>query len=85
MIDMAYSEYQWMDIFSGNLRELMRESRMTQRELAKESGLSEAMISRYLNKKCMPSVAALSSIAHVFPCANIDELLYFGDRVETRI
>ena len=82
---MAMSEYQWMETFSNNLRTLMAESGMTQRELAEESGLSEVNISRYLNKKRMPSVAALASIAHVFPCADIYDLLYFQDRVETRI
>lgn len=82
---MAISEYEWMEIFSNNLRTLLSESGMTQRELAEESGLSEANISRYLNKKRMPSVAALSSIAHAFPCADIYDLLYFYDRVETRI
>lgn len=82
---MPMSEYQWMDIFGDNLRELIRDAGMTQRELAEESGVSEAMISRYINKKCMPSVAALASIAHALPCADLDDLLYFGDRVETRI
>lgn len=82
---MPMSEYRWMDIFGDNLRELIKDAGMTQRELAEESGVSEAMISRYINKKCMPSVAALASIAYALPCADLDDLLYFGDRVETRI
>ena len=82
---MSISEYEWMEIFSNNLKALMDESGITQAELAKESGLTEASISRYLNKKRMPSVSALSNIAHVFPCADITDLLYFYDRVETRI
>ena len=82
---MAMSEYEWLDIFSDNLKDLMKEAGMTQRELAEESGLTEASISRYIHKKRMPSVAALASIAYALPCADLDDLLYFGDRVETRI
>ena len=31
---MAMSEVEWLDIFSGNLRDLLKEARMTQIDLA---------------------------------------------------
>ena len=82
---MAMSEIEWMDTFGDNLRDLMKDARISQRELAEESGLSEATISRYINKRRMPSAAALASLAHALPCADLSDLVYFGDRVETRI
>ncbi len=84
---MAMSEVEWIDIFSGNLRSLLDETGMTQRELAKASGISEVMISKYLRKQCMPSVAALVNIYHVFNQylnVTINDILYFYDRLEFR-
>ena len=43
------SEVEWLREFSINLRRMMWDARMTQRELADLSGLSESCISRYLN------------------------------------
>ena len=82
---MAMSELEWMTIFAGNLRTLMAEANMTLSDLAEESGLSKSTISRYLNKQRMPNAAALASLAHALPCAEINDLVYFYDRVETRI
>lgn len=78
------SEVQWMRIFAGNLRSMLKENRMTQRELAKATGISEGTISRYLNAQCMPSVNALVNIANEFPCTDICDLLYFGDKIEMK-
>ena len=74
---MVMSEVEWMKIFAGNLRSLMEESRMTQQELSRMTGISQGTISRYLNAQCMPSVNALVNIADAFPCADINDLLYF--------
>lgn len=81
---MAMSEVEWMNIFAGNLRSLMEESRMTQRELSRRTGISEGTISRYLNAQCMPSVNALVNIAYEFPLASINDLLCFDDRMELK-
>lgn len=78
------SEVQWMKTFAINLRELLRQSHMTQQELADRTGISKGTISRYLNAQCMPSVNALVNIAHEFPCADIYDLLYFNDRMELK-
>lgn len=78
------TELQWMRIFAGNLQSLMDEERMSQNELAKRTGISQATISRYLSARCMPSVNALINIAHVFKGVEITDLLYFYDRIEMR-
>lgn len=84
---MAMSEFEWIDIFSGNLRSLLDETGMTQQELANKTGLSKATISKYLNGQVMPSVAALVNIYHVFNQylnVTINDILYFYDRLEFR-
>lgn len=81
------SEVQWIDTFAGNLRSLLDETGMSQRELAKLTGISEVTISKYLHRQCMPSVAALVNIYHVFNQyvnVSINDLLYFYDKLEFR-
>lgn len=77
------SELEWMDIFGDNLKSLLEEQWMSQQELADATGISKSTISRYINKQCMPSVAALVNIAYALNC-EIDDILYFGDRLELR-
>ena len=74
------SEAEWMREFSINLRRMMWDARMTQRELADLSGLSEACVSRYLSGTRMPTVKAIINLAYVFGCS-IDDLIDFGSRV----
>ena len=74
------SEAEWMREFSINLRRMMWDARITQRELADLSGLSEACISRYLNGTRMPTVKALINLSYVFGCST-DDLIDFGVRI----
>ena len=62
------SELEVIDIFADNLRDLMQEVGITQRELADESGVTEATISRYLNKQRMPTLKAFLNICYVLEC-----------------
>lgn len=77
------SELEWMDIFGDNLKSLLEEQWMSQQELADATGISKSTISKYIHKQCMPSVAALVNIAYALNC-EIDDILYFGDRLEFR-
>lgn len=74
------SELEWLDIFAGNLAEILWEIGMTQKELAELTGLSEGTISKYLTRQQMPGVKALVNIGYAL---NIDlnELIDFGDRI----
>lgn len=72
------SELEFIDIFGDNLRDLMREVGITQRELAREAGLSESVVSDYLNKRKMIGVRALINICIVLDCEITDILPYGG-------
>lgn len=72
------SEVEWIEIFGQNLDEMLVEANMTQRELADDTGLTEATISRYIHGRRMPTVRALVNIAYSLNCS-FDELMDFGD------
>lgn len=74
------SEVEWLDIFGDNLVDMLKDVRMSQRELADESGLSEATISAYIHKKKLPGLKAIVNMAYALNCT-IDELVDFGDRI----
>lgn len=74
------SEFEWLDIFGDNLRDMLIDANMTQRELADETGLTEATISRYIQKQRIPTLRAIINIAYALGC-DVDELVDFGDRI----
>ena len=67
------TEKEFIDIFA--------ETGTTQRELAKDSHLTEATISRYLSRDRMASSRALVNIAIALNC-NLDDLVPFYDLVD---
>lgn len=74
------SELEWMDIFGDNLVNMLEGARMTQRELADASGLSESSISNYIHKQRMPNIKAVVNLAYALDCS-LDDLIDFGDRI----
>ena len=74
------SETEWLKIFAHNLREMLFDCNMSQRELADETGLSESTISRYLSRQTVPSLFAIINIAYALNC-DINDLIDFGDRI----
>lgn len=74
------NELEWLDVFGDNLVSLLQDARMTQRELADATGLTEATISYYINKKKLPGLKAIVNIAYVFDIS-IDELIDFGEMI----
>jgi transcriptional regulator with XRE-family HTH domain len=74
------TEFEWLSIFSDNLIDIMNGSRISQRELAEMSGLSEATISNYVHRRQMPGVKALINIAYVLNC-DLDDLMDFGSKI----
>lgn len=75
------TEKEFIDIFAENLIDIMQETGTTQRELAKDSHLTEAAISRYLSRDRMVSSRALVNIAIALNC-NLDDLVPFYDLVD---
>lgn len=74
------SELEWLDIFGDNLRDILLDANMTQRELADETGLSEATISTYIHKQKMPGLKAIVNIGYALD-VDLNELIDFGDRI----
>jgi transcriptional regulator with XRE-family HTH domain len=53
---------------------------MSRRELADATGLTEATISYYINKRKMPGLKAIINIAYAFDIS-VDELIDFGEMI----
>ena len=52
--------------FNEKVKELMRNAGMTQKDLSKQSGVSEASLSRYLSGSLKPRMDIVINIAKVF-------------------
>lgn len=74
------SESEWLDLFGDNLRFMLYEANMTQRELADAAGLSESVVSDYINKRKMPGIRAVLNIANALD-VDIGELIDYGVRI----
>ena len=72
---------EWLAYFGVNLIDLLESAKMTQRDLADATGLSEASISGYIRGRKMPGVKAIINIADVLNCS-VSELVDFGDRIK---
>jgi transcriptional regulator with XRE-family HTH domain len=72
---------EWKHIFGDNLDSLIRERGMSQRQLAIDSGVSQAMISDYINKRLMPGVQAVVNIAYALD-VDVSELIDFDERID---
>lgn len=75
------SEYEWLQTFGDNLRDLLIDAGMSQQELSDETGLSRSAISRYINKQKMPGLKAVINIAYALDCS-LDDLIDFGDKIQ---
>ena len=75
------TESEWLDDFSYRLLGAMQYAGLNQKILARESGLSEASISNYINGVKMPNVKAIVNLAYVLDC-EIEELVDFGEKIE---
>lgn len=60
-------------VFAKNLHELMRARLISQQELTERSGISQAMLSKYLREKSTPTLTNIKKIAQALDCG-IEEL-----------
>lgn len=74
------SEVEWMDIFGDNLRDILDEQKMSQRELSRVTGISNTTINRYINKQIIPSATVIVALSYALDC-DVDELVDFRDNV----
>lgn len=68
------SELELLELFSRNLKRMMKEDHMKEEYLADEIGISRSMVSRYVNGQSMPSFLTVVKIADVLFCS-LDEFL----------
>lgn len=71
----------WLDEFSSKLREMIEDEGITQKQLAEESRLDRADISRYCNGQQAPSAKAIVNLAHALNCST-DELVDFDEMID---
>jgi transcriptional regulator with XRE-family HTH domain len=72
---------EWSNEFSENLVELMKDRRISQLELAQESGGSVGSISAYIHKTSLPGIKAILNIAFALD-VDVSELIDFGDTID---
>lgn len=75
------SEQEWMNIFGDNLAKMISKAGYSQEEFAKEAGLSQSTVSKYINKQQLPGIKAIVKIAYVLDC-DVTELADFEDIIE---
>ena len=74
-------EQEWLDIFGDNLRDILEEQWTSRSEIADAIGVSEATISRYINKTQMPSVRSLINTSCQLSIP-LDELMDFDCMID---
>lgn len=67
-------EYEFLHIFSDNLRYSLDYANMSQRDLADAIGVDESTISRYLRGSRMPTAKIIVNMAYVLDC-DISDLI----------
>ena len=74
------SEIEWLDIFGDNLADILKDEYMTRKELAEVLNMTEATISRYINKRQMPTMKVIINMAYELSIT-VDDLIDFGDNI----
>lgn len=75
------TELEWLDIFGDNLQDILKDQNISQRELSNKTGLSEASISNYINKRRVPSLKALINISYALNF-DVSDLIDFGEIIK---
>ena len=75
------TETEWLDIFSDNLVEIMDEQGYSQRDLAMATGLSESVVSNYINKRSIPGIRAIINMSYELG-QDLNNFIDFGDRID---
>lgn len=74
------SEYEWLETFGDNLKNILDEYGYNQKDFADAIGVTEATVSRYINKRSMPSIKALINMSYELDIS-LDELMDLGGRI----
>lgn len=71
-------QYEWREIFSDNLIDILEERGMSQAQLARDSGLSVSRINDYIKCTASPSVFAIINIAYALDM-DVGQLVDYGE------
>ena len=69
-------EYKLLHDFGRNLKDLLNDSRISQKELSELTGISEPTISRYIAGNMMPTLKNIVSIMEALDCDYEDLIDY---------
>lgn len=61
-------EYKLLHDFGRNLKALLTDAQMSQKELSKLTGISECNISKYIAGNMMPSLKSIMNIMEALDC-----------------
>lgn len=75
------SEQEWLDIFGDNLRYILDEYGYTREQFAEATGISQATISRYINKQKIPSLKNIINMSLELGIDMEDFIMFGGDRI----
>ena len=70
----SISEVEFICIFADNLSDIMDEVGISQSQLAKKAHITEAALSRYLNKQRMPNMRTFMNLCYALQCEYSDLL-----------
>lgn len=70
----SITEVEFICIFADNLSDIMDEVGISQRQLAKKAHITEAALSRYLNKQRMPNMRTFMNLCYALQCEYSDLL-----------
>ena len=70
----SISEVEFICIFADNLSVIMVEVVISQRQLSKKAHITEAALSRYLNKQRMPNMRTFMNLCYALQCEYSDLL-----------
>lgn len=70
----SISEVEFICIFADNLSDIMDEVGISQRQLAKKAHITEAALSRYLNKQRIPNMRTFMNLCYALQCEYSDLL-----------
>ena len=75
------TQSEWREIFGDNLKSILEERGMSQRDLANDTGLSNSRINEYIKGNTTPNIFAIINMAYVLDI-DIDEFVDFEDTIE---
>ena len=70
------TQTEWKETFGDNLKSILEERGMSQRDLANETGLSTSRINEYIKGYTAPNIFAIINMAYVLDI-DIDEFVAF--------